>query len=64
MVGSNKSIVVCISPLVSIMIDQHEKFSRRGLKTEFVYNTHLMEEESAAGGCAVGYFSPESLINN
>ena len=54
--------------MVSIMIDQHEKFSRRGLKTEFVCDTHLMEEDTVRKmlqGCVqLVYFSPESLINN
>ena len=50
------------------MINQHEKFSRRGLKTEFVCDTHLMEEDTVRKvlqGCVqLVYFSSESLINN
>jgi len=29
-------MVVCISPLVSIMVDQQSKFSPKGLSTEYV----------------------------
>ena len=34
--GTSGSIVVCISPLTSLMMDQHAKFTPRGLQTEFV----------------------------
>ena len=30
------SIVICVSPLTSLMLDQQQKFSRYGLATEFV----------------------------
>ena len=30
------SIVVCISPLTSLMLDQRDKYSPRGLAAEFV----------------------------
>ena len=33
---ASSSIVVCISPLTSIMVNQHAKCSPRGLKTDFV----------------------------
>lgn len=32
----DSSIVVCITPLTSIMLDQHTKFSVKGLRTDFV----------------------------
>ena len=34
--GCTGSIVVCISPLTSIMMDQTAKYSPKGLSTEFV----------------------------
>ena len=34
--GTSGSIVVCVSPLTSIMIDQHAKFTPMNLCTEFV----------------------------
>ena len=30
------SIVICVSPLTSLMLDQQQNFSRYGLATEFV----------------------------
>ena len=30
--ATSNSIVVCISPLTSVMVDQHEKFIIRGLR--------------------------------
>ena len=35
-VGSSGSTVVCISPLISIMMDQTAKFTALGLKAEYV----------------------------
>ena len=32
----NSSIVLCVSPLTSLMIDQREKFTAIGLTAEFV----------------------------
>ena len=34
--GRLGSIVVCISPPTSLMMDQHTKYTLRGLQTEFV----------------------------
>lgn len=34
--GSMGSIVVCISPLTALMMDQRSKFAQYGLSTEFV----------------------------
>ena len=35
-VGKQGSIVLCISPLTTIMMDQKQKFAAWGIKTEFV----------------------------
>ena len=32
----DSSTVICVSPLLSLMVDQRDKFSPRGLRTEFV----------------------------
>ena len=68
---ASPSIVVCISPLTSIMVDQHAKFSPRGLKTDFVGQVRLrvMKDEGAEKRVLRGesqqvYISPENLINN
>ena len=34
--GKSSSIVICVSPLTSLMLDQREKFSQVSLVTEFV----------------------------
>ena len=36
MMKKTGSIVICVSPLTSLMMDQQQKFSRYGLATEFV----------------------------
>ena len=35
-IGKEGSIVVCVSPLTSLMIDQKDKFIPRGQSAEFV----------------------------
>ena len=65
--ASTKSIVVCITPLVSIMVDQHANFTSRGLKTEYVGESHYdsaVEECILKGEVQLVYISPESLLNN
>ena len=37
--GHRGSIVVCIGPLTAIMMDQRDKFTRRGIITDFVGGT-------------------------
>ena len=34
--GKKGSVVVCVSPLTSLMMDQRTKFSPKGIETEFV----------------------------
>ena len=34
--GTGNVIVVCISPLIAIMIEQQQKFMEKGIKVEFV----------------------------
>ena len=65
--GSTKSIVICISPLTSIMVDQQAKFSLRGLKMEFVGEAQLnkeAEERVLRGEVQLVYISPESILSN
>ena len=61
------SIVICVSPLTSLMMDQRQKFSRYGLATEFVgeaqqdlYAIARVKE----GKIQLLYISPESLLTN
>ena len=34
------SIVICISPLIALMMDQKEKFSKMGIRTDFISEAH------------------------
>ena len=61
------SLVVCVSPLTSIMIDQHFKFSPRGLKTDFVGEAQTdpeAEQRILKGISQLVYISPENLLNS
>ena len=65
--ASTKSIVVCISPLLSIMVDQHAKFTACGLKTEYVGEVHYdctVKDRILKGDVQLVYISPESLLDN
>ena len=62
------SIVLCISPLVSLMEDQKARFSPRGLVTEFVggvRNENTTTYQTVIDGkCQLIYMTPESLFGN
>ena len=57
--------MVCISPLTSIMINQHTKFTPRCLKTEFVGEAHTDVEvvkKVLQGEVQLLFISPENII--
>lgn len=59
------SIVICISPLISLMIDQRSKFQAMGIVTEFVGEDQC--DSSAirrvlAEEVQLVYISPENII--
>ena len=63
----NSSIVVCVSPLTALMMEQREKFSMKGVSAEFV--GELQQDLEAMRGVKQGkfqllYISPESLLRN
>ena len=63
----NSSIVLCVSPLTSLMIDQREKFTANGLTAEFVGGVQddpgvLGEDQE--GVLQLVYISPESLLGD
>ena len=61
------SIVVCISPLTSSMVDQKAKFTPRGLRTEYVTESQINtegEDDILKGEVQLVYISPESLLYN
>ncbi len=64
---TGRSIVVCVSPLTSTMMDQRQKFCERGLRAEFV--GQAQDDEQASRGVREGryqlvFISPESLLRN
>ena len=64
--GSPGSIVLCVSPLTLLMLDQRSKFSPRGLSVEFVGEAQESSEamnEVKKGKVQLVYTSPESLIS-
>ena len=67
LLGNKGSIVVCISPLTSIMMDQRAKFAPLGLSTEFV--GEAQEDPTATrrvleGKIQLVYISPEAILKN
>ena len=59
--------MVCISPLVSLMVDQQSKFSPKGLSTEYVGEAQrdlAVKCKVLNGDVQLVYISPESLIMN
>ena len=65
--GIQGSIVVVVTPLISLMIDQKGKFLQRGLKVEFVGEAQTDEiatMDVLNGNIQLVYISPESLLLN
>ena len=65
--GTTDCIVVVITPLISLMIDQKEKFSQKGIVVDFIGDAQWDEEviwDAIGGKIQLLYISPESLINN
>ena len=65
--GTSGSIVVCASPLTSLMMDQHSKFVPRGLQAEFVgeIQTDASRKEKVLQGQAqLVFITPENLLEN
>ena len=65
--GATGSIVICVSPLTSLLLDQRSKFSPRGLSVEFVGEAQESSEalnEVEKGRVQLVYTSPESLTSN
>ena len=63
----NSSIVLCLSPLTSLMIDQREKFTANGLTAEFVGGVQDdpgVLEKIRKGCYQLVYISPESLLGD
>ena len=66
-VGHNGSIVVIVTPLIALMMDQKRRFQQKGVCVEFVGEAQNDESAIAAvlnGEIQLVYISPESLLNN
>lgn len=63
--GGTGSIVIVLTPLISLMIDQKDKFVKKGIQAEFVGQAQEDEEAVAAvirGDIQLVYISPENLL--
>ena len=66
-IGSNYSIVVCISPLTSLIMDQKSKFVPMGIVAEYVGEAQDNIESIKAvlhGQIQLLFINPESLLLN
>lgn len=66
-IGSSGSIVVCVSPLTTLMMDQCAKFTSRGLVAEFVGEAQRDRDivrRVLEGKVQLVYITPENLIEN
>ena len=66
-VGQQGSIVVCVSPLTSLMMDQQRKLAPRGLSCECVgeaQNDETAVKRVLSGKVQLVFISPESLLKN
>ena len=57
-IGCNDSIVVCISPLISIMMNQRERFQSVGISAEYVGDTQKDSDaiKSLKWICTPGFY--------
>lgn len=61
------SIVLCVTPLTSLMMEQKAKFTHQGLAVEFVgevQNDPLCMQHVMEGKIQLLYVSPESILGN
>ena len=65
--GKEGSIVICVSPLTSLMVDQRAKFVPRGMSAQFVGEAQCdpqAVESVREGKAQLLFISPESLLSN
>ena len=59
--------MVIVTPLTALMLDQKERFSRTGLRVEFVGSAQDNDAaigEVISGSVQLVYISPESILTN
>lgn len=65
--GCKGSIVVVITPLIALMVDQKQNLMRMGISVDFVGEAQDSEEAIRSvvrGDVQLVYISPESMLNN
>ena len=65
--GKERSIVLCVSPRTSLMVDQKAKFVPRGMSAQFVGEAQCdpqAVESVREGKAQLLFISPESLLSN
>ena len=65
--GTSGSIVLCISPLTSLMMDQREKYAPKGISSEFVGGDQtdpIVIKKILEGAVQLVFITPESIIEN
>ena len=65
--GKSGCIVLCISPLTAIIIEQRKKFTAKGIKTEFVGEAQVdnsAKDRVVNGQVQLVYISPKNLLYN
>ena len=63
----DRSIVVCVSPLTSLMMDQRAKYAPRGLAIEMIGETQQdvdVMQRVQDGKYQLVYVSPEAIIGD
>jgi len=66
-IGTSGSIAVVVTPLISLMIDQREKFKQKGIRVEFVGEAQTddqVTQDAINGNIQLLYISPENLLKN
>ena len=62
-----ESIVICITPLIAIMMEQKDKFTAMGISAEYVGESqtdHAARTRVVCGEVDLVFISPESIICN
>ena len=65
--GQDGSIVICVSPLTSLMMEQRDVFSHHGMSADFVGELqHDLQSllRVKEGKAQLLYISPESILRN
>ena len=65
--GCNDSIIICISPLTSLVMDQREKLRHRGVNAEYVGKQQkdwAIVKKVLNAGVELVFISPECILCN